>query len=94
MNPSQTSNQQVVAKSQSRPKTNFCKPVTSIESNHKLTEYFPVRRSERKTKRAVLEERQNSLEQAILSQKEEGLEVLLFTDYNIHRHVHISNSYN
>ena len=45
--------------------------------NHKLTEYFPVRRSIRKTKRTVLEERQRSLEEAVLANREEGLEVMI-----------------
>ncbi|XP_071448595.1 histone-lysine N-methyltransferase Set8 isoform X2 [Hetaerina americana] len=46
--------------------------------NHKLTEYFPVRRSERKPKRTLLEEQQRDLEEAVLSGKEEGLEVQHF----------------
>lgn len=47
-------------------------------NNHKLTEYFPVRRSVRKTKRTVLEERQRSLEEAVLANREDGLEVHMF----------------
>lgn len=44
-------------------------------SQHKLTEYFPVRRSVRKTKKTVMEEKQKSLEEAVLTCKEEGLRV-------------------
>lgn len=50
-------------------------PAATNGSQHKLTEYFPVRRSERKTKKTVLEERQRTLEEAVLMCKEEGLEV-------------------
>ncbi|XP_018569294.1 histone-lysine N-methyltransferase pr-set7-like [Anoplophora glabripennis] len=46
--------------------------------SHKLTEYFPVRRSARKTKKTVLEERQRDLEQALRNKVEEGLEVRYF----------------
>lgn len=51
------------------------KPVAPQGSNHKLTEYFPVRRSVRRTKRAVLEQRQRDLEMKLLCGVEEGLEV-------------------
>lgn len=44
-------------------------------SQTKLTEFFPVRRSVRKTSKAVLEEQRKALEKAILSNKEDGLEV-------------------
>ncbi|KAJ8681167.1 hypothetical protein QAD02_016954 [Eretmocerus hayati] len=47
--------------------------------NHKLTEYFPVRRSVRKCKRAVLEEKQRDLENKVLRGLESGLEVRKFT---------------
>lgn len=43
--------------------------------NHKLTEYFAVRRSVRKPKTALLEEKQKCLEEAVLSGSEDGLEV-------------------
>uniref|UniRef100_A0A6P7FQ10 [histone H4]-lysine(20) N-methyltransferase n=1 Tax=Diabrotica virgifera virgifera TaxID=50390 RepID=A0A6P7FQ10_DIAVI len=46
--------------------------------NHKLTEYFPVRRSVRKTTKTVLEEKQRSLEFALKNEIEEGLEVRIF----------------
>ncbi|KAK9754217.1 SET domain [Popillia japonica] len=41
--------------------------------NHKLTEFFPVRRSVRKTKKTVLEEKQKCLEEALRSGTEDGL---------------------
>jgi len=44
-------------------------------TNHKLTEYFTVRRSVRKPKTAILEEKQRNLEEAVLSGKEDGLRV-------------------
>lgn len=43
--------------------------------DHKLTEYFPVRRSVRKTKQTVLEEKKRNLEQLLRDGVEEGLEV-------------------
>jgi hypothetical protein len=72
-------NQQVAPKTV--PKLNCCNsassaPFPKVSGNHKLTEYFPVRRSIRKTKRTVLEEQQRDLEEAILSQREDGLEVV------------------
>lgn len=45
---------------------------------HKLTEYFPVRRSVRKTKKTVLEEKQRCLEHLLRHRIEEGLEVQMF----------------
>lgn len=44
-------------------------------TNHKLTEYFPIRRSERKTEKTVLQEKQRTLEQILRSEREDGLEV-------------------
>ncbi|XP_076231565.1 SET domain containing 8 isoform X2 [Calliopsis andreniformis] len=46
--------------------------------DHKLTDYFPVRRSVRKSKKAVLEEKQRDMENKVLCQVEEGLEVRHF----------------
>lgn len=49
---------------------------SSIEStNHSITDYFPVRRSIRKSKKVVLEEKQRDLENKLLCQVEEGIEV-------------------
>lgn len=45
-------------------------------NSHTITEFFPVRRSIRKTKKTVLEEKQRTLEQCIKSTIEKGLEVL------------------
>lgn len=44
-------------------------------SNHKLTEFFPVRRSVRKTKTIVQEEKQKTLELILRNDIEEGLKV-------------------
>lgn len=87
LNPNQTANQLTPATNGS--KLNCCtKPraavtegkssstaATNNGSQHKLTEYFPVRRSVRKTKKTVLEERQRTLEEAVTMCKEEGLEI-------------------
>lgn len=48
-----------------------------ITDNHKLTDYFPVRRSVRKCKKVVLEEKQRDLENKVLSGVEDGLQVRL-----------------
>lgn len=53
-------------------------PAGTESTNHKLTDYFPVRRSVRKSKKAVLEEKQRDMENKVLSQVEEGLEVRYF----------------
>uniref|UniRef100_A0A1B6CKF3 [histone H4]-lysine(20) N-methyltransferase n=1 Tax=Clastoptera arizonana TaxID=38151 RepID=A0A1B6CKF3_9HEMI len=52
--------------------------IKEANTNHKLTDYFPVRRSVRKTKKTVLEERQRIIEDAIISGCEEGLEIHIF----------------
>ncbi|KAK7792758.1 hypothetical protein R5R35_007075 [Gryllus longicercus] len=67
LNPSQAGNQQVCV-----PKPACC---AKQNGNHELSEYFPVRRSERKTKRTVLQEKQHRMEAAVLADCEEGLEV-------------------
>ncbi|XP_012254429.2 histone-lysine N-methyltransferase PR-Set7 [Athalia rosae] len=48
------------------------------QTNHKLTEYFPVRRSVRKCKKTVLEEQQRDLENKVLCQVEDGLKIKHF----------------
>lgn len=58
------------------PKKPAKQPV--VEGNKKITEFFTVRRSVRKTKKEVQAERMRTLEQAILEEKEEGLEVRIF----------------
>ncbi|XP_039752435.1 histone-lysine N-methyltransferase PR-Set7 isoform X2 [Pararge aegeria] len=47
-------------------------------TNHKLTEYFPVRRSVRKTSKCVMAEKMRDLERAIREQREDGLQVAYF----------------
>ncbi|KAL4711833.1 hypothetical protein ACJJTC_006002 [Scirpophaga incertulas] len=49
-------------------------------NNHKLTEYFPVRRSVRKTSKCVMAEKMRDLERAIREQREDGLAVAYFED--------------
>ncbi|CAH2093847.1 unnamed protein product [Euphydryas editha] len=48
------------------------------DTNHKLTEYFPVRRSIRKTSKCVMAEKMRDLERAIREQREDGLQVTYF----------------
>uniref|UniRef100_A0A7R9EIV2 [histone H4]-lysine(20) N-methyltransferase n=1 Tax=Timema monikensis TaxID=170555 RepID=A0A7R9EIV2_9NEOP len=52
--------------------------VSKMSQNRKITEFFSVRRSVRKTKTTMLKERQQDLEEAILSQTESGLAVYYF----------------
>ncbi|XP_018374828.1 PREDICTED: histone-lysine N-methyltransferase pr-set7 [Trachymyrmex cornetzi] len=53
------------------------KPVNG-ETNHSITDYFPVRRSVRKSKKVVLEEKQRDLENKVVCQVEDGLEIKNF----------------
>ncbi|XP_050547996.1 N-lysine methyltransferase KMT5A isoform X2 [Daktulosphaira vitifoliae] len=46
----------------------------------KVTAFFPIRRSARKTKNIVNEEKQRALEKAIISENEDDLKVTLFPD--------------
>lgn len=65
LNPSQVGNQ-------------ILKPVRCTQradNERQLKEFFPVRRSERKTKGTVLQEKQHKMEAAVISGCEEGLEV-------------------
>lgn len=50
-------------------------PKITNGTNHKLTEYFPVRRSVRKTSKCVMAEKMRDLERAIREQREDGLQV-------------------
>ncbi|XP_057318110.1 N-lysine methyltransferase KMT5A [Microplitis mediator] len=69
-----------------RGKLKYTEPIIHVNSpksavaktNHKVTEYFPVRRSVRKCKKTVLEEKQRDLENKVLCQVEEGLMVKHF----------------
>lgn len=51
---------------------------TTHNKQQKVTAFFPIRRSARKTKNTVNEEKQKALEKAIISQNEDGLKVQLF----------------
>ncbi|ALC46589.1 pr-set7 [Drosophila busckii] len=53
-------------------------PLAATNGNRELTEFFPVRRSVRKTKTAVKEEMMRDLEQAVLEERCEGLQVRHF----------------
>lgn len=55
-------------------------PVTVKVQSKQLTDYFPVRRSIRKTKRTVEQEYLRHIEKAIESQCEDGLVVKVFKD--------------
>lgn len=59
-------------------------PLNAKSTNHKLTDYFPVRRSVRKSKKAVLEEKQRDMENKVLCQVEEGLEVRRIDKKNLY----------
>lgn len=52
-------------------------PKITNGTNHKLTEYFPVRRSVRKTSKCVMAEKMRDLERAVREQREDGLQVTL-----------------
>lgn len=47
----------------------------------KIQDFFPVRRSARKTKKTVLEEKRRSLEEAVLSKREDGLAVIFIRSF-------------
>lgn len=76
-----------VNQSENLPKNNICsnvvvatekvvtKPVTKESHNPKLTSYFHLRRSVRKTKKEVQEEKTKSIELAVIQGREDGLEV-------------------
>ncbi|KAH8247864.1 hypothetical protein KR038_011170 [Drosophila bunnanda] len=53
-------------------------PLAATNGNREMTDFFPVRRSVRKTKTAVKEEWMRGLEQAVLEERCEGLEVRHF----------------
>ena len=61
-----------------KPIKPFKAPTVSVaDNNKKVTEFFTVRRSVRKTKKEVQEERMRNIERAIREGREEGLEVCL-----------------
>lgn len=49
-------------------------------TNKKVTEFFPVRRSVRKTKKEVQEERSRQIERCIRDEREDGLAVNIFNE--------------
>lgn len=51
------------------------KPPSLSEQSHKLTEYYCVRKSDRRTKKEVLEEKKRLIEYALKKGVEDGLEV-------------------
>lgn len=53
-------------------------PLAATNGNREINDFFPVRRSVRKTKTAVKEEMMRNLEQAILEERCEGLKVAHF----------------
>ncbi|KAH8312283.1 hypothetical protein KR044_010075 [Drosophila immigrans] len=54
-------------------------PLATTNGNREMTEFFPVRRSVRKTKTVVKEEMMRNLEQAVLEERCEGLQIRHFT---------------
>lgn len=60
----------------------------STNCQTRLTEFYPVRRSIRKTEKTVLEEKRKTLEQTILSNKEDGLEVRVFSEKKMHSNIY------
>lgn len=55
--------------------------VVNGTANHKLTEYFPVRRSVRKTSKCVMAEKMRDLERAVREQREDGLQVIFLIQH-------------
>ncbi|XP_023308942.2 histone-lysine N-methyltransferase PR-Set7 [Lucilia cuprina] len=53
-------------------------PLAATNGNREINDFFPVRRSVRKTKTAVKEEMMRNLEQAILEERSEGLKIAHF----------------
>lgn len=53
------------------------KTIKEEDANKKLTDFFPIRRSVRKTNKEVQQELLRSYENAIMQQSEDGLEVMI-----------------
>ncbi|XP_063610361.1 N-lysine methyltransferase KMT5A-A-like [Penaeus indicus] len=66
------------AKSTTTTKTQANGEAKSNLRSTQMTEYFPIRRSERKPKTTLLQERQKAIEERIISGSEEGLTVKHF----------------
>lgn len=60
------------------------KDVISTNLNHKLTDYFNIRKSDRRTKREVQEEQRRLFEFALRKGIEDGLEVDCNNGNNFH----------
>lgn len=60
------------------------KTVTKESHNATLTSYFHLRRSVRKTKKEVQEEKIKSIEQAVIEGREDGLEVSYVSCFVVH----------
>lgn len=82
MTSSENSNKQVLnssANPTARQNTkNNKKSIKEEDANKKLTDFFPIRRSVRKTNKEVQQELLRSYETAILRQSEDGLEVIKY----------------
>lgn len=66
------------ASAKSRTAASKSQPLAATNGNREMTDFFPVRRSVRKTKTAVKEEMMRNLEQAVLEERCEGLQVRHF----------------
>lgn len=62
-------------KIQPQAEKSFKAPSAPADNNKKVTEFFTVRRSVRKTKKEVQEERMRNIERAIREGRDEGLAV-------------------
>lgn len=65
-------------KAKGRTTASKSQPLAATNGNREMTDFFPVRRSVRKTKTAVKEEMMRNLEQAVLEERCEGLQVRHF----------------
>ncbi|ELT88427.1 hypothetical protein CAPTEDRAFT_172225 [Capitella teleta] len=66
------------ASSRSKSTKTHSKDQSKSCQSHLMTDFFPVRRSNRMTAAMMKKEKQSSLEEAILQKREEGLEVVEF----------------
>ncbi|KAM7364413.1 SET domain containing 8 isoform 1-T4 [Cochliomyia hominivorax] len=75
----QSKTKYTVQRSQHAPlKHQAPQPLAATNGNREINDFFPVRRSVRKTKTAVKEEMMRNLEQAILEERSEGLKIAHF----------------
>ena len=71
-------NNKTIPQASNKMKYQIPQPLAATNGNREMTDFFPVRRSVRKTKTAVKEEMMRNLEQAILEERAEGLRVAHF----------------